>query len=194
MLEKLRGVLNRHGRINGILIDEEEDLPSSAAFRYRFGSLVTAYQLIGYDPEIDYSFIEINRKLRKQHPEIVASVIQWIADLGTQAVWDEEAELLHVNGELRVSIVLCRHTTTYAGSSRWLVRLDEGLKPDITIAVRMDATNEGIRDYYLLPGIDMTWENLRVAEENGIYLDAYRFETLDYFLGMAKRMKLEEVA
>ena len=194
MLEKLRGVLNRHGRISGILIDEEDDLPSSAAFRHRFGSLVSAYQLIGYDPQIDYSFIEINRKLRKQHPEIVASVIQRITDLGTQAVWDEEAGLLHVNGELRVSIVLCRHKSTDAGSSRWLVRLDEGLKPDITIAVRMDATNEGIRDYYLLPGIDMTWENLRVAEENGIYLDAYRFETLDYFLGMAERMKLEEVA
>ena len=65
---------------------------------------------------------------------------------------------------------------------------------DITIAVRMDATNEGIRDYYLLPGIDMTWENLRVAEENGICLDAHRFESLDYFLGMAERIKLEEVA
>ena len=39
------------------------------------------------------------------------------------------------------------------------------LKPDITIAVRMDFTNEGIQDYYLLPGIDMTWENLRVAED-----------------------------
>jgi hypothetical protein len=32
----------------------------------------------------------------------------------------------------------------------------------ITIAVRMDATNEGIRDYYILPALDMTWENLRV--------------------------------
>jgi len=31
------------------------------------------------------------------------------------------------------------------------------LKPDITIAVRMDAANETVRDYYLLPGIDMTW-------------------------------------
>jgi hypothetical protein len=72
--------------------------------------------------------------------------------------------------------------------------LDEGLKPDITVAVRMDATNEGVRDYYLLPAIDMTWENLRVAEENGVYLDAYRFETLDYFLGMAERIKLEEAA
>jgi hypothetical protein len=90
--------------------------------------------------------------------------------------------------------VLSRHAITAAGSSRWLIRLDAGLKPDITIAVRMDATNEGIRDYYLLPGIDMTWENLRVAEENGVYLDAYRFETLDYFLGMVERVKLQETA
>ena len=76
MLEKLRGVLKQHGRINGMLIDEAQDLPSSAAFRHRFGTLVSAYQLIGYDPGIDYSFIEINRKLRKEHPEIVASVIR----------------------------------------------------------------------------------------------------------------------
>jgi hypothetical protein len=40
----------------------------------------------------------------------------------------------------------------------------------------------------------MTWEHLRVAEENGVYLDTYRFETLDYFLGMAERVKLQETA
>jgi DNA invertase Pin-like site-specific DNA recombinase len=194
MLEKLRGVLKKHGRICGILIDEAEDLPSSTAFRSRFGSLVSAYRLIGYDPGIDYSFVEINRKLRRQHPEIVASVIRRIEDLGAAASWDEEAQLLYLNNELRISIVLCRHCTTNAGSSRWVIRLDEGLKPDITIAVRMAATNEGIRDYYLLPAIDMTWENLRIGEENGVYLDAYRFETLDYFLGMAERIKIQETA
>jgi hypothetical protein len=58
----------------------------------------------------------------------------------------------------------------------------------------MDATNEGIRDYYLLPGIDMTWENLRVAEDNGFYLDAYRFETLDYFFSLTQRIKILEAA
>ena len=46
----------------------------------------------------------------------------------------------------------------------------------------------------MLPGLDMTWDNLRVAETNGIYLDTYRFETLDYFFGMAERVKLEELA
>jgi hypothetical protein len=173
MLEKLRGVLKRHGRINGILIDEAEDLPSSAAFRHRFGSLVSAYRLIGYDPGIDYEFIEINRKLRKEHPEIVAAVIGQIGELGAVVSWDEKAQLLYLNNELRVSIVLCRHWVTAGGSSRWVIRLDEGLKPDITVAIRMTATNEAIRDYYLLPAIDMTWENLRMAEENGVYLDGY---------------------
>jgi len=194
LLEKLRGLLSQHGQISGILIDETEGFPSSAAFRHRFGSLISAYRLIGYDPQIDYSFIEINRRLRKQHPEIVASVIQKIESLGASAAWDESSESLWLNDELRVSIILCRHTTTLAGSSRWLIRLDTGLKPDITIAVRMDATNEGIRDYYLLPGIDMTWENLRVAEENGFYLDTYRFETLDYFFSLTQRIKILEAA
>ena len=194
MLENLRGVLKQYGRISGIIIDEAEGLPSSAAFQNRFGSLVAAYRLIGYDPGIDYSFIEANRKLRKQYPEIVALVIRRVQELGAVATWDEKTELLHLNGELRVSIVLCRHIMTAGGASRWVVRLDAGLKPDITIAVRMDATNEAIRDYYLLPGIDMTWENLRMAEDNGVYLDAYRFETLDFFLGMAERVKIQEAA
>jgi hypothetical protein len=109
------------------------------------------YRLIGYDPQIDYSFIEVNRQLRQRHPEIVADVIRQIQALGAVAIWHEETQLLHLNHDIRVSIVLCRHTTTSAGSSRWLIRLDAGLKPDITIAVRMDATNHGIRDYLPCP-------------------------------------------
>lgn len=194
LLERLRGLLSRHGRLSGILIDETEEMPSSAAFRHRFGSLVTAYRLVGYEPEIDYSFIEVNRRLRRERPELVAKVIGELRTQGAEVVLDEATDLLLVNGELKVSTVLCRHMTTSGGASRWIIRLDDGLKPDITIAVRMDAGNEGVRDYYLLPAVDMTWENLRVAEDNGVYLDAYRFETLEYFFGMAERARLERAA
>ncbi|MEK7782029.1 MAG: recombinase family protein [Verrucomicrobiota bacterium] len=194
MLEQLRGLLKQHGRISGVLIDEAEGWPSSTAFRHRFGTLVNAYRLIGYDPGIDFAFIEENRRLRKQHPEIVAAVVQQIVAHGGMATWDKDTHLLNVNDELHVSIVLCRHTTTDAGSSRWLIRLDAGLKPDITIAVRMDAVNEGVRDYYVLPGIDMTWEHLRIAEANGVYLDTYRFDNLDYFFRLTERITLEEAA
>jgi hypothetical protein len=62
------------------------------------------------------------------------------------------------------------------------------------IAARLDETNEAILDYYLLPALDMTWHHLRLAEENGIYLDAYQFQTLDYFYRMTERCRVEEAA
>ena len=169
MLEKLRGVLTQHGRISGILIDDTDDLPSSSAFRNRFGSLVSAYRLIGYSPEIDYGFIEINRQIRQRNPQIVAEVIEKIRQTGSTVTVDEKTDLLLVNGEWTASLVLCRHQETGAGAARWVIRLDEGLKPDITIAVRLAEGNQSILDYYLLPALDMTWGHLRFAEENGVY-------------------------
>jgi DNA invertase Pin-like site-specific DNA recombinase len=194
LLEKLRALLGKHGRISGIIIDEEEGFPSSTAFRHRFGSLVSAYSLIGYSPAIDYSFIEANRILRKRYPELISEVQAKLQELGVLVTWDPKSELLSINGELRVSVVLCRHCCTRCGSSRWVIRLDESLKPDITIAVRMNAVNDGIRDYYFLPAVDMEWKRLRIAEENGVYLDTYRFDSLEYFFGMAQRTPLQEAA
>jgi hypothetical protein len=72
-----------------------------------------------------------------------------------------------------------------------LIRFDTSLDPDITVALRMDQTNTNVLDYYLLPLIDMTTEKLRMAEDNGIILDTYRFENLDFFLGMAEQVKLK---
>ena len=169
-------------------------MPSSAAFRHRFGSLVSAYSLIGYTPQTDYGFIEVNRRLRRQHPEIVAGVISQIQAMGGSVTVDEQTDLLVVNQEFRTSVVLCRHQTTMRGSSRWVIRLDESLRPDITVAVRMDATNENVQDYYILPAVDMTWEKLRIAEDNGIYLDAYRFQDLDFLFHLAARTPIHLAA
>jgi hypothetical protein len=77
---------------------------------------------------------------------------------------------------------------------RWHVRLDAGLKPDITVAVRMDQDNQAPLDFYLLPRPDMNLPRLKLAEHNGVSLDAYRFETLEPLFGMAARVQLLEVA
>ncbi len=47
-------------------------------------------------------------------------------------------------------IVLARARQKVDGSVRWLIRVDAGLRPDITVAVRMDAENRNPLDYYLL--------------------------------------------
>lgn len=194
LLEALRGVLKQKGVLSALIIDEQDNLPSSSAFRNRFGSLLRAYQLIGYDPERDYRYIKINRALRQAHPGIVAQVIYGVKDRGGNAVQDPDTDLIRINGEFTASVVLARCFETEGGSLRWRIRLDAGLAPDITIAVRMDEMNSGPRDYYLLPSIDMTMARLRLAEQNGLSLDAYRFDTLDYFYVLAGRARITEAA
>jgi hypothetical protein len=66
--------------------------------------------------------------------------------------------------------------------------------PDITIAVRMDELNRVPRDFYVLPSIDMTFGRLKFAQQNGLALDAYRFDTLDFFYSLASRARIAEVA
>ena len=180
--------------LSGLIIDEEDDLPSSSAYRSRFGSLLRAYRLIGYEPDRDYSYIEINRALRQAHPQHRGRDHRRHRRHGGSAVQDPDTDLVRVNDEFTVSIVLARCTATAAGSLRWRIRLDTGLVPDITIAVRMDEVNEAPRDYYVLPSIDMTFGKLKFAEQNGLALDAYRFDTLDFFYALASRARIAEVA
>jgi hypothetical protein len=194
MLNSLKELWSRHGRISGLLIDEQDSMPSSTAFRYRFGSLIRAYQLVGYTPRADYSFLEINRYLRGRHPEVVQEVITRLSTMGVSVERDPKTELLVLDHELTVSLVLSRCLRTGAGSSRWMLRFEEGLRPDLTISVRMDETNQAIKDYYLFPAIDLTDAKLRLAENNHALLDAYRFDDLEFFFQMAERVSVEDAA
>jgi DNA invertase Pin-like site-specific DNA recombinase len=194
LLAQLRGLLEREGRLSGFLIDETEGMASSCVFRSRFKSLVRAYKLIGYAPERDYEFIETNRQLRQMYPKLIADIVERIRQLGGDVTADPASQLLTINDEFTASLVIARCRQTESGRFRWLIRLDAGLRPDITIALRMDAANCEPLDYYLLPSLDMSFEKLLLAEYNGIGVDAYRFNTLDFFLGMTKRAGIQEAA
>jgi hypothetical protein len=187
MLAALKCILESRGRITGTMIDETDDLPSSAAFRHRFGSLVSAYAKIGYAPPTDLGFLETNRWIRGNHPVLVDSVADSLREFGAEVEMEGAGKVLRVNDEIRVAVSLCRHCRTGAGASRWVIMLDQAKRPDITIAARLASANDGIRDYYLLPSIDLDAGKLRLAEANGSTLDGYRFDDLRHFFDLAQR-------
>ena len=193
MLERLKLLFQHHGYLSGIIIDESDNMPSSGSYQRRFGSLIKAYELIGFNPDRDYRYIEINRMLRKLHANIVAETIATIEDIGGSVIKCPTTDLLTVNKEFTASIVIARHNQTPAGSSRWKIRLDTGLLPDITVAIRMNPENTKPQDYYLLPLTESTNDKIRLADENGLMFDAFRFETLDYLFAMAERTFLNEI-
>jgi DNA invertase Pin-like site-specific DNA recombinase len=194
MLARLRELLARHGRLSALIIDEVDTGPSSAIYRHRFGSLIQAYQAIEYTPERDFRFLEINQRLRRLHPQVMDETVAALERVGGAVVRDPRSDLLTVNGLVTASIVLARARQTSSGALRWVIRFDAGLMPDLTVAVRMDAANAAPLDYFIFPALDASPGRLRLREENGIYVDAYRFDTLDFFYGIAEQVRVEEVA
>jgi DNA invertase Pin-like site-specific DNA recombinase len=194
MLERLTTLLGKTGWLSGLVIDEHDDMPSSAAYRTRFGSLLRAYTLVGYAPKRDYDYVEVNRLLRKLHPGVLADAIATIERQGGTVYTDPVTDLLTINGEFTASVVISRSMQTTLGALRWKIRLDTSLRPDITIALRMDISNRDVLDYYLLPRIDITASNVRLTEDNGFLLDAYRFDSLDSFFYLAARTQIRTAA
>jgi DNA invertase Pin-like site-specific DNA recombinase len=194
LLEQLRRVLEQHGRLSGLLIDETEGVASSSVYRHRFGSLVRAYQLIQYTPERDFGFIETNRQLRAMYPKLLSDINAQISNSGALVRIDPRTDLLTINEEFTASLVIARCRQRDSGSFRWLIRLDAGLAPDIALVIRMDAANVQPLDYYLFPRLDLTFERLMLAEDNPLSLDVYRFDNLDFFFGMAERVRIPEAA
>lgn len=49
---------------------------------------------VGYTPERDYRYIEVNRNLRRLHPNILANVVAGIEHAGADVVRNTENDLL----------------------------------------------------------------------------------------------------
>jgi len=194
LLDRLRNLYKTHGYLSGLVIDETEGIPSSGVYAHRFGSLIRAYQKVGFTPDKDYRYLEVNQLLRRLHPSIVAETEAKITDIGGEVVRDPATDLLEVNKEFTLSVVLARCHLTQAGSHRWKVRFDTSLLPDITVAVRLDYDNQAALDYYLLPRLDFGQARICLADNNAFEFDSYRFETLDYLYGMAERFRIRRAA
>lgn len=194
LLAMLSGLLQRHGMLSGIIIDEADDMPPASAYQSRFGSLIRAYELVGFRPDRDYRYLEINRALRLFHRDAVVATIDQIRAQGSTITQNPVTDLLLINEEFTASIAVARCQQTAAGTRRWKIRFDASLRPDITLAIRMNGPNDAPLDYYFLPSNEMTSHRLGLSEENGFMLDAFRFDSLDSFVAMSRRCRIAELA
>ena len=194
LIERLRVLYQRRGYLSGLVINETDDMPSTAIYSHRFGSLIRAYGMVGFTPDRDYRYLEVNHLLRQLHPKIVAQTESRIAEIGGKITRDPSTDLLRMNDEVSVSLVLARCQSLESGKHRWKIRFDTSLLPDITVAVRLDYNNIHPMDYYLLPRLDFGLPGINLADQNKIEFESYRFDNLDYLHGMAERTPLRRAS
>jgi DNA invertase Pin-like site-specific DNA recombinase len=152
LLESLKGLLGRAGKLTGNLIDKSEDMRSRAMVTGRFGSLIAAYRRIGYQPADNYEYIDVNKDLAQLQAASIAALAADLTSVGaTVSRAPHAANVLTVNEEFTVGFVLVRCRQTKRRGERWLFRFAARQPPDITIAARMAPDNKSILDYYVFP-------------------------------------------
>lgn len=191
LIQMLVQLVKKHSDVSAHMIDQAEGMPSSATYRSRFGSLLQAYRLAGYIPNRDFSYVEINRRLRALHPTLIDDTVQRLEAIGASIGLDNGNSQLVVNGEYTAALVLSRCLQTTTGSLHWAIRFGNKRLPDITIMVRMNPANDEPSDFYLLPLLDIRTPLLRLAQYNAAYVDTYRFDSLDGFAQLALRRRIE---
>jgi hypothetical protein len=97
MLYALRMLRERAELLSSLIVDEADGLPSSSAYRSRFGSLLRAYQLVGYAPRRDYRYLEINRVLRALYPSVLSEIKEGLRLKGCSLFEDPTTEFIAIN-------------------------------------------------------------------------------------------------
>ena len=192
LLDHLKKLHAECGSLSGLIINQALGRASASLYVNRFGSLSRAYQLVGLGNTQRLEFVELNRRLRTLHPEIIERTEKAIADLGGSVQRDPKTDLLTLNDELVISLVLARCQTLPGGRQRWRIHFDHAhCEPDITVAIRLDQVNQTELDYFVLPQLDSPGGELQLSERNQAEFDCFRFDDLSFFYGMSERQRVQ---
>lgn len=154
LLDRLKALLKKKGKLNREIIAAAPNLPNVEAFIRRFGSLMKTYELVGFEPDPRYHF---TRNLANINAVIIPTahaVLSGLADDGLSGQFLEELNLVMFNNG--VNLVISVAWSVANGSDgrpnrRWEVRKVKYKKSHLTLVVRMEDGNEAIKDYFLMP-------------------------------------------
>jgi hypothetical protein len=128
LLDELRSILAKHGRLTAATIRHTPDTASPASFRYRFGSLMQAYRLIGYDVPVA-RLVETRRRIQSMRLQLMQQVQHMFpAEISVHSRGGRTRNWLRLRSGAKISVrVAMQHTQTRCawylrpvkGESRW---------------------------------------------------------------------------
>jgi DNA invertase Pin-like site-specific DNA recombinase len=179
LLDHLRKLLLKHGKLSERLIRASSDTPCHQIYNLRFGGLAEAYRRIGYQPVRNLAYIERDRKCVSIRRTFIAAVVQKLVRIGASVQRDTKTQVLTVNGRQRLRLIVarCRGGKRF---DRWKLRLYSPVKPDVTLIARLSPDNETIVDYLYVPWCDKGISQITLGFDNIDAIGGKRFIDLAF--------------
>jgi DNA invertase Pin-like site-specific DNA recombinase len=155
LLEGLRALLQRKGKISQKLIGESPDLPPAKIYCYRFGGLRKAYALIGYE---EFHNVRLMKTSRRTMSRIRNTVLDQVS-----RIFGDQVEIIRERGGprralrfadgVKVAVSTCRYLDLGYGP-RWSVPVNRFERDYPTLVCRCMPGNKTLKDIHLVRKID----------------------------------------
>jgi hypothetical protein len=155
LLQSLRALLAKEGRLTLNLIKNSPDTPSPTTYRLRFGGLRTAYKLIGYGLPDQFSSLSVRARTQALREEIVNQLITTFP--GEMSIvrkggrW--RTRLRMKNGRI-ATVLIVRSVAKDGAPSKWQIDPVPHEMQHITLLALLKRNNAAVLDMYVFPNMD----------------------------------------
>jgi DNA invertase Pin-like site-specific DNA recombinase len=186
LLDRLKQLLNRKGRLSASLIDADPGTPSNKMYSQRFGSLYEAYRRIGFEPGGQLPVLDLARKAREYRSILLGTLVCEIVAAGATADLNRRSGIVAVNNEftIRAAIAPCLQRSF---GNRWRLHLGSSLDSDFILIARLVPTNDSIQDFYILPQLHSWPKRVTVEANRDLFTGMYRFADLSFLKNLVRR-------
>ena len=190
LLEALRSLLARRGRLSLQLVKEDPETPSPSTYRGRFGSLRRAYELIGYGRSEDFGKIDLRRRTQALREELI-NKIQVMFPTKVSVVrrggrWRSRLRLK--NGRV-VSVLVCRSIGKRSKHFIWQVDPVAHERRCVTLIAFLNMKNDDIHEMHIFLDINRT-RRFHVTADHQWLKRGERLHSLSQFLEAVKTASL----
>jgi hypothetical protein len=141
LLDELRSILAIHGRLTSKTIRSTPGATSPASFRYRFGSLMRAYELIGYNVPVA-RLVETRRRIQNMRLQLMQQLQQMFpAEITVRGRGGRTRKWLRLKNGAKISVRVLLQVGNKQTSPAWQLRPVRGESRWTALAVLMNGDN-----------------------------------------------------
>jgi len=182
MLEGLRRVWKRTGKLSSKIINAARDIPSAVAYTKHFGGISEVYKLIGYPLPRDLSWGHAVRMTRRIRERLCDEICTRVRAIGGSAESMPTAGMVRLNHNVTVKVALRK---CWVRDTRivWILPLGKRPAADVLIICRLKPPERSILDYFVIPSVSRLRGALNSRTKDNVpFLNLYRFDDLEPFI------------
>jgi DNA invertase Pin-like site-specific DNA recombinase len=179
ILEQLKSILKAHGRLSTAILGIYGFSPGG--LHHRFGSMMKAYDLIGYQTAYKKP-AEHRMHVRKIRSEVMQQLVALFPDhvsVFSSVFWRRKNCLRLKNG-LNVAVRVCRSIKLVTKGRMWVLQAARKESCQVTLVAAMNPENTGVEIFYLTTRLKNRCK-IHIAENSEWLTSGVRIENLHTF-------------